>query len=66
VAAFIMHGDRWVAGNALMKAQDPEAWRVLMAAGKLTIDNSAALGACRDAAAKSKKEQHCCVIVPAP
>ena len=66
VAAFIMHADRWGAGNALMKAQDPEAWRVLMAAGKLTIDNSTALGACRDAAAKTKKEQHCSVIVPAP
>lgn len=31
VAAFIMQGDRWNAANALMKAQDPEAWRVLLA-----------------------------------
>jgi hypothetical protein len=61
-----MNADRWSAGNALMKAQSPEAWDVLMAAGKLTADNSAALGACRDAAAKSKKEQHCVLIVPAP
>jgi hypothetical protein len=66
VAAFIMHGDRWDAGGALMKAQSPEAWNVLMAAGRLTTDNSAALAACRDAAAKSKKEQHCGIVVPAP
>jgi hypothetical protein len=66
VAAFIMQADRWDAGSALMKAQSPEAWGVLMAAGKLTADNSAALGACRDAAAKTKKEQHCGIVVPAP
>jgi len=66
VAAFIMNADRWGAGSALMKAQSPEAWKVLMAAGRLTADNSAALGACREAAAKAKKEQHCGVVVPAP
>ncbi len=49
-----------------MKAQSPEAWNVLMAAGRLTADNSAALAVCREAAVKSKKEQHCNVIVPAP
>ncbi len=65
VAAFIMHGDRWGAGSALMKAQSPEAWNVLMAAGRLTADNSAALGTCREAAAKTRKEQHCSVVVPA-
>ncbi len=66
VAAFIMNADRWNAGNALMKAQSPEAWNILMAAENLTVDNSAALGACRDAAAKTKKEQHCTIVVPAP
>jgi Family of unknown function (DUF6118) len=66
VAAFIMNADRWGAGSALMQAQNPEAWNVLMAAGRLTADNSAALGACRDAAAKTKKEQHCGIVVPAP
>jgi hypothetical protein len=65
VAAFIMNGDRWSAGSALMKAQSPEAWKVLMAAGRLVADNSA-LAACRDAAAKAKKEQRCTVIVSAP
>ncbi|MGC2031357.1 MAG: DUF6118 family protein [Steroidobacteraceae bacterium] len=66
IAAFIMNADRWDAGSALMKAQSPEAWNVLMAAGKLTAENSAALGACRDVAAKTKKEQHCSIVVPAP
>jgi hypothetical protein len=66
VASFIMKADRWDAGSALMQAQNPEAWIVLMAAGKLTADNSAALGACHDAAAKTKKEQHCGIVVPAP
>jgi len=65
VAAFIMNGDRWGAGSALMQAQNPDAWNVLMAAGKLTADNSASLGACCDAAAKTKKEQHCSIVVPA-
>jgi uncharacterized protein DUF6118 len=64
VAALIMNSDRWDAGSALMKAQSPEAWNVLMAAGKLTADNSGALGTCREAAAKTKKEQHCVVVVP--
>jgi hypothetical protein len=63
-AAFIMNGDRWGAGSALMQAQNPEAWNVLMAAGKLTADNSAALAVCREAAAKTKKEQHCTLVVP--
>jgi hypothetical protein len=51
---------------ALMQAQSPEAWRVLMDAGKLTANNSAAFEACRKAAVKMKKEQHCTLVVPAP
>jgi len=66
VAAFIMRAERWNAGARLMQAQSPEAWRALMDAGKLTADNSAALAACRETAAKAKKEQRCTVIVPAP
>jgi hypothetical protein len=66
VAAFIMKSDRWNAGARLMQDQNPEAWRALMEAGKLTRDNQAALALCRDAAAKAKKEQHCLVVVLAP
>jgi hypothetical protein len=65
LAATIMGADRWNAGAALMQTQNPEAWRALMDAGKLTANNSAALEACRDAAAKAKKEQRCTLVVPA-
>jgi hypothetical protein len=66
VAAFIMQADRWGAGTALMKAGNPEAWRGLMDDFNFVQSNQAALAACREAAAKSKKEQHCSVIVTAP
>jgi hypothetical protein len=66
VAALILRADRWDAGAALMQAQSPEAWRVLMDGGKLSTANSDALGACRDAASKTKKEQRCTIVVPAP
>jgi hypothetical protein len=66
VAAFIMRADRWNAGGALMEAQDPQAWRSLSDAIKLTGDNQAALAACREAAVKTKKEQHCAVVITAP
>jgi hypothetical protein len=66
VAAFIMNRDRWGAGSALMKAQSPEAWRDLESAAALLGPNIAALAACREAAAKTKKEQRCTFAVPAP
>jgi hypothetical protein len=66
VAALIMNADRWGAGTALMQAGNPAAWRGLMDDFNLVKSNQAALAACRDAAAKTKKEQHCGVIVPAP
>jgi len=66
VAAFIMNADRWRAGGALMEAASPEAWRDLESAAALLAPNKAALAACRDAAAKTKKEQHCGIAVPAP
>jgi hypothetical protein len=66
MAATIMGADRWTAGAALMAAHHPEAWRDLESAAALLRPNIAALAACRDAAAKTKKEQHCSIIVPAP
>lgn len=66
VAAFIMNADRWDAGAALMKAHHPEAWRDLESAAALLKPNIAALAACRDAAAKTRKEQHCGIVVPVP
>jgi hypothetical protein len=64
IAAMIMGEDRWKAGAALMAAQSPEAWRDLESAAALVIANEPALAACRDAAAKAKKEQHCLLVVP--
>jgi hypothetical protein len=66
VAAFILKADRWDAGTQLMQAHHPEAWRDLESAAALLRPNIAALAACRDAAAKTKKEQHCTLVVPAP
>jgi hypothetical protein len=66
VAAFIMQADRWNAGTELMQAHHPEAWRDLESAAALLGPNIAALAACRDVAAKTKKEQHCGIVVPAP
>ncbi|HLZ97772.1 MAG TPA: DUF6118 family protein [Steroidobacteraceae bacterium] len=66
MAAFIMHGDRWNAGAALMEAGSPQAWRDLESAARLLTPNKVALAACWEAAAKMKKEQRCTVVVPAP
>ncbi len=66
MAATIMGADRWNAGAALMAAQSPEAWRDLEAAAAFLVSNKAALAACRDGAVKTKKEQHCILVVPAP
>jgi hypothetical protein len=61
-----MQADRWQAGGALMEAASPNAWRDLEFAAALLTPNKAALTACRDSAAKAKKEQHCSIVVPAP
>jgi hypothetical protein len=66
VAAFIMRADQWHAGEALMRADSPADWAQFAAAVDLSKANKAALEACRDAAAKTKKEQRCAVVVPAP
>jgi hypothetical protein len=66
VAAFIMQADRWNAGTKLMQTHHPEAWRDLESAAALLGPNIATLAACRDAAAKTKKEQRCTVVVSAP
>jgi hypothetical protein len=66
VAAFIMNADRWNAGTELMQAHHPQALRDLESAAALLRPNIAALAACRKAAPKTKKEQHCGIVVPAP
>jgi hypothetical protein len=64
VAALAMGTDRWQAGGKLMAAASPAAWRDLELAAELLQPNREALAACRDAAAKIKKEQHCSIVVP--
>jgi hypothetical protein len=39
---------------------------ILEDAEPLSLDNQAALATCRAAAGKTKKEQHCSIVVPAP
>jgi hypothetical protein len=65
VAAVIMNADRWNAGIALMQAGSPDGWRGVTAASDLVRVNQEALTACREAAAKAKKEQRCMITVPA-
>jgi hypothetical protein len=66
VATTILHTDRWSAGQALMKSTNPGGWEMLAAEMNLATANHEALSACRDAALKTKKEQHCAIVVPAP
>jgi hypothetical protein len=63
LGAFIMQANRWNAGNGMMRARDPQAGNVLMAAGQSPVDNSIALNTCREAAARTKKEQRCVLVV---
>jgi hypothetical protein len=65
VAAVIMGADRWSAGIALMQAASPEGWRGVADASNLVRVNQEALAACREAAAKAKKEQRCTITVQA-
>jgi hypothetical protein len=58
--------DRWQAGGALMREASPEAWREFVAGATLARANSDAIRTCRDAAAKSGKEQKCVITVPSP
>ena len=66
VATTIMHADRWNAGQALMKSSNPGGWATLAAEMNLAVANHDVLSGCRDAAVKTKKEQHCSIVVPVP
>jgi hypothetical protein len=66
VAATILHADRWSAGQALMKSTNPTGWEKLAAEINLAEANHDVLSACREAAARTKKEQRCTIVVLAP
>jgi hypothetical protein len=66
VAATILNADRWQAGQVLLKSADPQAWETVSAANDLIEPNRAALAACRETARRTRKEQHCMILVPTP
>lgn len=66
VAAFLVGADRWESGALLMQLAAPERWPGVVDALRLIRTNDAALAACREQAAKAKREQRCTVAVPAP
>ena len=49
-----------------MKSTNPGGWAVLVAEMNLVEPDHVALIACREAAARTKKAQHCSIVVPAP
>jgi hypothetical protein len=63
VAALVMREDRWTAGGELMRAANPAGWARLDADTQLVSDNREAIDACRAAAARSGKTQHCTVTL---
>ncbi len=65
VAASIMHTDRWHAGQALMKSSNPAGWATLAAEINVAEANHDVLTVCREAAERTKKDQHCSILVPA-
>jgi hypothetical protein len=49
-----------------MEVENPEGWRDVVDAADLVRANQEALKTCREAAVRTKKEQRCAIIVPAP
>ena len=50
----------------MMKSTNPTGWATLASEINLVEPNHAALTACREAAERTKKEQHCRIAVPVP
>jgi len=51
---------------AYMESTNPTGWTTLAAEINLAEANHDALSACRETAARTKKEQRCMIVVPAP
>ena len=66
VASVVMGETPWRAGMSLMAFESPEAWQRVAAADQIAIANKDELAACREAAAKAKKDQRCTITVPVP
>jgi hypothetical protein len=65
VAALVMRDDRWDAGEALMAAGNPDAWRSGVNSWNLVRANQDTIAKCSEAVAKSKHDEHCTITVPA-
>jgi len=63
VAATVMDNDRWDAGAALMKAENPAGWNQLVNDWDLMQRNQKEIAACREEATKTKKTQRCQITV---
>jgi hypothetical protein len=53
----------WDAGVHMMRADGPEAWKTLIAAAEIRLDNREAITACELAAAKAKRPVRCTIKV---
>lgn len=62
MAAPVMGMDRWNAGSAMMELESPEGWREVLSAMALWKANRAEIKACREAASKTHKPEHCAII----
>jgi len=56
----------WQAGMSLMAFDSLDSWQRVAAADQLIAANKEAVTACREAAAKTGKEQRCSITVPVP
>lgn len=65
MAAFLVKEDRWQAGEALMRLDNPDQWPSAAEAMRLVRVNEAALAGCRGQAARAGREQRCTIVVPA-
>ena len=66
VAGVVMADSSWNAGITMMQQANPARWDELAAAAKLGLANRAEAAACREAAARAKKDQRCTITVAAP
>lgn len=64
-AAMVMRATRWDAGWALLHAADPAGEEQAAAGFNLVKANRKELTSCREAAARTKKDQRCTITVPA-
>jgi hypothetical protein len=62
-AAFVLGDSRWAAGERLLASADPARWRVVRVSSLLGQDNQNAIQRCREAAQKSRQDQHCRIVI---